>query len=119
MSLARLAVTAGVLVVVLAALAASADRAAASSTVALEHGTLTIKGDAAGDTLALRARPSAPRILEIAAARGWRVYFLGGRPGVAEAAAARLRDRFPRLQIAGTRDGYFDFHATRHFNQRG
>jgi Ca2+-binding RTX toxin-like protein len=65
MSLARLAVTAGVLVVVLAALAANADRAAAASTVALEHGTLTIKGDDAGDTLALRARPYAPQVLEV------------------------------------------------------
>jgi Ca2+-binding RTX toxin-like protein len=65
MSLARLAVTAGALVVVLAALAANADRAAAASTVALEHGTLTIKGDDAGDTLALRARPYAPQVLEV------------------------------------------------------
>jgi N-acetylglucosaminyldiphosphoundecaprenol N-acetyl-beta-D-mannosaminyltransferase len=30
------------------------------------------------------------------------VFFLGGGPGVAEAAAARLVERFPTLQIAGT-----------------
>lgn len=37
-----------------------------------------------------------------AAEQGWRVYFLGGLPGVAEAAAETLQQRFPRLQIAGT-----------------
>src|SRR5579863_2175963 len=33
---------------------------------------------------------------------GWRHFFYGGRPGVAVDLAARLRERFPRLQIAGT-----------------
>lgn len=37
-----------------------------------------------------------------AAARGWRVYLLGGAPGVAAEAAARLRSRFPGIGIAGT-----------------
>jgi N-acetylglucosaminyldiphosphoundecaprenol N-acetyl-beta-D-mannosaminyltransferase len=35
------------------------------------------------------------------------VYFLGGGEGVAADAAAILEVRFPGLQIAGTRDGYF------------
>jgi N-acetylglucosaminyldiphosphoundecaprenol N-acetyl-beta-D-mannosaminyltransferase len=35
------------------------------------------------------------------------VYLLGGAPGVAEAAAAALRGRYPGLTIAGARDGYF------------
>jgi exopolysaccharide biosynthesis WecB/TagA/CpsF family protein len=48
-----------------------------------------------------------PVILEEAAARGWPVYFLGARPGVAEEAARRLSERMPRLRVAGTRDGYF------------
>lgn len=48
-----------------------------------------------------------PRILELAAARGWRVYFLGARPGVAETAAGRLRRRIPGLNVVGVRDGYF------------
>jgi N-acetylglucosaminyldiphosphoundecaprenol N-acetyl-beta-D-mannosaminyltransferase len=47
-----------------------------------------------------------PRVLELAAARGWRVFFLGGRPGVAAAAAERLGARIPGLEIVGTRDGY-------------
>jgi Ca2+-binding RTX toxin-like protein len=59
----RLAITTAI--VVAAALAASVDRAAAASTVALEHGTLTIKGDAASDRLALRARPAAGGTLEV------------------------------------------------------
>jgi N-acetylglucosaminyldiphosphoundecaprenol N-acetyl-beta-D-mannosaminyltransferase len=37
----------------------------------------------------------------------WRVYYLGGAPGVAETAASRLRGRYPGA-ILETRDGYFD-----------
>jgi N-acetylglucosaminyldiphosphoundecaprenol N-acetyl-beta-D-mannosaminyltransferase len=39
--------------------------------------------------------------------RGFRLFFLGARPGVAERAAERLRRRYPALQIAGTQHGYF------------
>jgi N-acetylglucosaminyldiphosphoundecaprenol N-acetyl-beta-D-mannosaminyltransferase len=39
--------------------------------------------------------------------RGDRFFLLGGRPGVAEAAAARLRERHAGLQIAGTHHGFF------------
>jgi exopolysaccharide biosynthesis WecB/TagA/CpsF family protein len=35
------------------------------------------------------------------------VFLLGGRPGVAEAAAAELQRRAPGLRVAGARDGYF------------
>lgn len=42
-----------------------------------------------------------------AAQRGWRVFYLGSSPGVAEQGAKILRDKFPNLQIA-TADGYFD-----------
>lgn len=37
---------------------------------------------------------------------GWRVFYLGGRPGVAARAANRLQERYPRLLIS-TRHGYF------------
>ena len=37
-----------------------------------------------------------------------RAYLLGGRPGVGEAAAAAIAGQFPRVQICGCRDGYFD-----------
>jgi N-acetylglucosaminyldiphosphoundecaprenol N-acetyl-beta-D-mannosaminyltransferase len=47
-----------------------------------------------------------PLIAE-AARRGWRVFYLGSRPGVAEQGAAILRDKFSDLQIA-TAHGYFD-----------
>jgi N-acetylglucosaminyldiphosphoundecaprenol N-acetyl-beta-D-mannosaminyltransferase len=36
---------------------------------------------------------------------GHRMFLLGGKEGVAEAAAARLREVYPRLQIAGTHAG--------------
>lgn len=47
------------------------------------------------------------RVCEEASQRGWSVYLLGGRPGVAEVAAANLRRRLPGLQVAGTGHGYF------------
>jgi N-acetylglucosaminyldiphosphoundecaprenol N-acetyl-beta-D-mannosaminyltransferase len=46
-------------------------------------------------------------IAEMLARRRLPVFLLGGRPEVVETAASRLRDRYPSLQIAGTRDGYF------------
>ena len=47
-----------------------------------------------------------PHILTLAAERGWRVFFFGGRPGVAEAAARRLAAQLPGLIVAGATDGY-------------
>ncbi len=41
-------------------------------------------------------------LAERAARRGWRVYLLGGLPGVAERAAERLRASFPGIDIVGT-----------------
>lgn len=43
----------------------------------------------------------------LAAQQGWRVFYLGGVPGVVETAKAQLLERHPALQIDG-RDGYFD-----------
>lgn len=48
-----------------------------------------------------------PKILELCAARRWSVFFLGGEPGVAGAAAARLGARIEGLRVAGTRSGFF------------
>jgi N-acetylglucosaminyldiphosphoundecaprenol N-acetyl-beta-D-mannosaminyltransferase len=39
---------------------------------------------------------------------GLSLYFLGSRPGVAEAAARQVIARVPGLRIAGTHHGYFD-----------
>lgn len=47
-------------------------------------------------------------LLTEAAARGWRVFLLGGAPGVAEDAAARMTDRWPALRIVGTDAGRAD-----------
>lgn len=46
-----------------------------------------------------------------AAAQGWRVYLLGGPPGLAERAAERARREFPGLSIVGVRDGYRELFA--------
>lgn len=35
------------------------------------------------------------------------VFLLGGKPGVAEQAAAKLTEKYPGIKFAGTRDGYF------------
>ncbi|MGC1381141.1 MAG: WecB/TagA/CpsF family glycosyltransferase [Candidatus Baltobacteraceae bacterium] len=47
------------------------------------------------------------RLCERAASQSLGVYLLGGAEGVAADAAAILEVRFPGLQIAGTRNGYF------------
>jgi N-acetylglucosaminyldiphosphoundecaprenol N-acetyl-beta-D-mannosaminyltransferase len=49
----------------------------------------------------------AGRLCEEASRRTWGVYLLGGAPGTAEAAAARLCEQYPGLRIAGCGDGYF------------
>jgi N-acetylglucosaminyldiphosphoundecaprenol N-acetyl-beta-D-mannosaminyltransferase len=48
-----------------------------------------------------------PLLCESATAAGRALYLLGARPGVAAGAAASMQQRFPRLRIAGCRDGYF------------
>lgn len=45
---------------------------------------------------------------EIAEAKGYSLYFLGAKPGVAQKAAGKMLERYPRLRIAGTHNGYFD-----------
>lgn len=39
--------------------------------------------------------------------KGYRYYFFGSKPGVAEEAAKNMRIKYPGIQIVGTRDGYF------------
>ena len=43
-----------------------------------------------------------PALMQLAEARGYRVYLLGGAPGAAERAARRLSSEHPALRIAGT-----------------
>lgn len=47
------------------------------------------------------------QLAELAEQRGHRLFLLGGKPGIAEAAATRIQQRFASLQIAGTYHGYF------------
>lgn len=54
----------------------------------------------------LRAKVSGsdlfPAFAPVAAARGYRLFFLGGRPGAADRAAAILKARHPGLVVCGT-----------------
>jgi N-acetylglucosaminyldiphosphoundecaprenol N-acetyl-beta-D-mannosaminyltransferase len=45
---------------------------------------------------------------QFASSHGLSLYFLGGKPGVAEEAKRALRRQNPSLKIVGTRHGYFD-----------
>jgi N-acetylglucosaminyldiphosphoundecaprenol N-acetyl-beta-D-mannosaminyltransferase len=61
---------------------------------------------------ALRERVSgveiAERLCAESAENDYRIYFLGAAPGVALAAAERMRDKYPGACIVGARDGYFN-----------
>jgi N-acetylglucosaminyldiphosphoundecaprenol N-acetyl-beta-D-mannosaminyltransferase len=46
-----------------------------------------------------------PKIAERAAQTGWKLFFLGAAPGVAEKAADVLRGQYPGVQIVGTYSG--------------
>ncbi|MER6470829.1 WecB/TagA/CpsF family glycosyltransferase [Streptomyces collinus] len=48
------------------------------------------------------------RLLAEAESQGMSVYFLGARQEVLEEMLRRVADRFPRLEVAGSRHGYFD-----------
>jgi N-acetylglucosaminyldiphosphoundecaprenol N-acetyl-beta-D-mannosaminyltransferase len=50
----------------------------------------------------------APLLLGRAARRGWRVYFLGGAPGVAERAREKVHEQLPDLQVVGIDSPRFD-----------
>ena len=47
------------------------------------------------------------RLAQRAAGEGWRLFFLGAWPGIAEEAAAQLQKHYPNLKVAGTFHGYF------------
>lgn len=46
-----------------------------------------------------------PSLAELCARRGWRPFFLGAQPGVAEEAARRLETSVPGLRVAGCHGG--------------
>lgn len=47
------------------------------------------------------------RVVAMCAELGLGVFILGGKPGVPQTAADKLREKYPNLIIAGVRDGYF------------
>lgn len=47
------------------------------------------------------------QLLVVSAQKGYKVFFLGSAPGVADAAAAKARELNPGLEVVGTSDGYF------------
>jgi N-acetylglucosaminyldiphosphoundecaprenol N-acetyl-beta-D-mannosaminyltransferase len=86
-------------------------------TEVLEHGDLLL-ADGSGVRLGsallgtplvhnLNGTDLVPALCEAGATKGLSVYLLGGKPGVAEEAAAKLTKAYPGLVIAGTQDGYF------------
>ncbi len=46
-------------------------------------------------------------LCRIAANRGWAVFFIGGRPGIAEKAVEKLVEKFPGLKVSGVNHGFF------------
>ena len=83
------------------------------------NGSRAVYCDGAGVILGARilGRPAPPRLplsdwaeslVAVAAGRNASVGFLGGRPGVAECAAERMRERYAGLRIAMAHHGYFD-----------
>lgn len=46
-------------------------------------------------------------LLKLAAEKGYTVWFLGAKPGVAEKAGENMKAKYPGLKLLGTSDGYF------------
>ncbi|MDU2066556.1 MAG: WecB/TagA/CpsF family glycosyltransferase [Sporomusaceae bacterium] len=55
----------------------------------------------------------AQRLFAISAKTGYRLYFLGGAPGVAAKAAEKARELYPGITIVGIQDGYFKEEETK------
>ena len=51
---------------------------------------------------------TAEELIALAEKKGLSVFLLGGRQGVASLAARKLREKHPRLRIAGVHHGYFE-----------
>ncbi len=52
-----------------------------------------------------------PLLMSRAATEGWRIFYIGSKPGVADRGATILRREFPGLEIS-VANGYFDVHGT-------
>lgn len=89
---------------------------------ALNRGDLAV-ADGVGITLGARLAGLSPPpriagielgedVLNYAARAGLRVFFLGGKEGVARRAAEQLRKRLPALMVCGVHHGYFSKRET-------
>jgi N-acetylglucosaminyldiphosphoundecaprenol N-acetyl-beta-D-mannosaminyltransferase len=58
------------------------------------------------------------RLCQLSGKHGWSIFFYGAAPGVAEAAAARLQERFPGMRIAGTAHGFLSDKEQRALEER-
>ncbi|MDY4921270.1 MAG: WecB/TagA/CpsF family glycosyltransferase [Phascolarctobacterium sp.] len=47
------------------------------------------------------------KLLALAAQKGYRSYFFGGAPGIADAAKAKAEELYPGVQVVGCHNGYF------------
>ncbi|MBI2252035.1 MAG: WecB/TagA/CpsF family glycosyltransferase [Armatimonadetes bacterium] len=47
------------------------------------------------------------KVCQMSSLKKWKVYFLGGNPGIAQKAAFKLKNKYPDLEIAGFHHGYF------------
>jgi len=50
--------------------------------------------------------------VRMASLKHYRIYLLGGKPGIAQKAAESLKNSFPSLLIVGVHDGYFEHDGT-------
>ncbi len=46
-------------------------------------------------------------LMRLGQSNGWKIFLLGASPEIIEAAANRLKEQYPNLQLVGYRDGYF------------
>lgn len=47
-------------------------------------------------------------LAQMAAEKGYKLFFLGAKPGIAQQAAKKIKHRFPNLEIVGEQHGYFN-----------
>jgi N-acetylglucosaminyldiphosphoundecaprenol N-acetyl-beta-D-mannosaminyltransferase len=47
------------------------------------------------------------RMMELSASKGYRAYFFGGSPGIAEIAKGKIEEHFPGARVVGCHNGYF------------
>ena len=46
-------------------------------------------------------------LLDLSAHKGYKAYFFGGSPGIAEAAKAKAEELYPGVKVVGCHNGYF------------